>query len=203
MKIDKLQLNPNIYSSNVYLIRGDWNKIDDVNALIDAGNDPNIVNVIKNYNTGVGKKSVDKIILTHSHFDHIHAAKILKEHYKCEIYSYSKLDITDHKVFNNQLIKLGDTNCYIFHTPGHSSDSISIYCPDNLSIFTGDLPFIINSIGGTYTDEHIYSIKTILSLNIKTIYPGHGDPITGNIKQILNETYNNMIKSNNMIKNAK
>lgn len=198
MKVDRLNLNSNIYTSNVYLIRGNWNKLDDVNALIDAGADNDIISKIKEFSTGVGKKAVDIVIITHSHFDHTQAVPIIKKEYNSTIYSYANLEFTDQKLKHNQIIKLGDEYCQILHTPGHSSDSVSVYCPDSKILFCGDLQVVINSLGGTFTDEYIKSIELLSNYNIEKIYPGHGDIITGDIKKILNNTLNNMIKSNKL-----
>ncbi|HOJ37469.1 MAG TPA: MBL fold metallo-hydrolase [Ignavibacteriales bacterium] len=198
MKIDKLNLNPNIYSSNVYLIRGFWNKIDDVNAIIDTGADKNIINIVRGYSTGVGKKPIEKVIITHSHFDHIQALAEIKKEFNPVVLSYAKLDFTDILVKHNEIIKIGDELAVIYHTPGHSFDSISVYCPQSKALFCGDLQVIINSIGGTFTNEYINSIELLLSLDIEIIYPGHGNPITGDIKKILINTLSNMKKSNEL-----
>ena len=36
MRVTLFKKNPKVYSCNVYLVRGDWNAIDDVNTLIDV-----------------------------------------------------------------------------------------------------------------------------------------------------------------------
>ena len=70
MKVTNLTEGSKIYTSNVYLILGDFNGIDDVNTIIDSGRDSSIFNKITMINTGLGKKQVDQIIITHCHFDH-------------------------------------------------------------------------------------------------------------------------------------
>jgi glyoxylase-like metal-dependent hydrolase (beta-lactamase superfamily II) len=59
-----------IYTSNVYLLAGDWNCIQDVNTLVDVGSDNSIIDLINHASTGVGKIRVEKVILTHNHYDH-------------------------------------------------------------------------------------------------------------------------------------
>jgi len=48
MKITNLAERHTTYTSNAYLLTGDYNKPDDINALIDAGQDPVIIeNLLK------------------------------------------------------------------------------------------------------------------------------------------------------------
>ncbi|MBW1746511.1 MAG: MBL fold metallo-hydrolase, partial [Deltaproteobacteria bacterium] len=70
MKIINLTNDSKIYTSNVYFLIGDWKGFDDVNALIDAGRDHSIIEKIKKLDTGVGKKKLEKVVLTHGHYDH-------------------------------------------------------------------------------------------------------------------------------------
>ena len=37
MKIDNLTVKSTVYTSNAYLVRGDWNKLSDINTLVDVG----------------------------------------------------------------------------------------------------------------------------------------------------------------------
>ncbi len=65
-----LSAKSKIYTSNVYLLTGDWNCIQDVNTLVDVGRDPSVIDEIYQASTGVGKTKVEKVILTHNHYDH-------------------------------------------------------------------------------------------------------------------------------------
>lgn len=64
-----------------------------------------------------------------------------------------------------------DIDGEIIHTPGHSDDSISLIL-DNGIAFTGDLP------SSTWAEDPLRKVELswqrIRSLNVKTIYPGHG-----------------------------
>ena len=76
MKVTLLKKNPNIYTCNAYLVRGNWNAISDVNTLIDIGTDSYIYEELQTISTGVGKRRVEQVILTHEHFDHASGLKI-------------------------------------------------------------------------------------------------------------------------------
>jgi glyoxylase-like metal-dependent hydrolase (beta-lactamase superfamily II) len=70
MKVIPLRKRGTQYTCNVYLVLGTWNRIEDVNTLVDVGPDDFILNEIPEIPTGVGKVPVQQIVLTHNHFDH-------------------------------------------------------------------------------------------------------------------------------------
>lgn len=178
-RIDNILPNLNIYSSNVYFIRGAYNAIADVNSLIDAGNNPQILDEINKLYTGVGKKTLDQIIITHAHFDHTGLIPELVKLYQPKIMAWNKFE--NYNTINlkdNDIFRLGDEWCQIIHTPGHSNDSICIYCPESKCLFSGDTQLNVQTTDGTYTREYIRSLEKLTKLNINIIYPGHGNPIT-------------------------
>ena len=52
MKVLKLTGNTKIYTGNSYLVLGNWNRLDDVNTVVDAGSDGSIIHDIEEINTG-------------------------------------------------------------------------------------------------------------------------------------------------------
>lgn len=197
MKVIKLNTNPNLYSSNSYLLLGTWNKLDDVNALIDTGSDDYIINEIEKINKGVGKRPLEKVILTHTHFDHIGALKELKKKYSVEVMAFTKVPGVDRLLVDNELIKLGDDYFQIIHSPGHSSDSACIYCASERILFTGDTSIRVYSKDSTYTEEYIETISKLARLRVSIVYPGHGEPIDENPEGILYNTLN-VLKGNSL-----
>jgi glyoxylase-like metal-dependent hydrolase (beta-lactamase superfamily II) len=188
MKIFKLETNPIIYSSNAYLVLGDWNKLDDINALIDTGSDGFIQAHIRNINTGVGKVQVNKIILTHTHFDHIGGVRTLQKLYNCQVLAYVEYEENIKKLRDGEVLHLGDNYFEIIYSPGHSSDSICLYNKSEGILFSGDTQIRINSTDGTYTPEFVNTIKRLAELKLTVIYPGHGEPIMENPERILQNT---------------
>ncbi len=195
MKVTLFKKDPNTYTCNVYLIRGDWNAISDVNTLIDVGTNGFIIDELQTISTGVGKRRVEQVILTHEHFDHTGGLKHIIELYKPKVYAFSKITGVDEVLKNGMHLKVGDADAEIFHTPGHSHDSACIYLPEDKVLFSGDTALNIKSPGGSYTYEYVKVIERLLSKDIQTVYSGHDDPMTGNVKHILENTYQNIISS--------
>ncbi|MBI2418856.1 MAG: MBL fold metallo-hydrolase [Ignavibacteriales bacterium] len=195
MKVIKLQHNPAIYCGNAYLLLGDWNKLDDVNTVIDTTSDSFITKHIDEINTGLGKNAVDRIILTHSHFDHNGGVAVMKKKYDCEVLAYLPGSDITRTVHDGEEIKIADCYFTVIHTPGHSSDSICLYCKKDGVLFSGDTSIRVYQNDGTYTADFVESIEKLSKLHVRIVYPGHGDPITENPDGIIKETLKILTKS--------
>lgn len=185
MRVYTLPYNHDTYSSNVYLLRGDFNALTDVNTVIDTGGDCALIAEIKKVNTGLGKKPVDQVILTHNHFDHTGGIKCLIKEFDPKIYSFTPPNEKYIRVRNFEHIKVADTICEVIHAPFHSADSICLYFEKEKIIFTGDVQLIYTSKGASLTPEYFEFIETLARMNLKIVYPGHGKPIVGDIKNKL------------------
>ena len=140
MKILNLTSESKMYTSNVYLITGTWNAIGDLNTLVDVGRDPSVIEKINNASTGVGKHRVEQVVLTHSHYDHASLLPQIKKTFNPEVYAYShSLEGVDHLLKDGDTLKLGDRIFEVIYTPGHSSDSICLYCEEERVLFAGDV----------------------------------------------------------------
>ena len=193
MKILNLTEGTTVYTSNVYLVTGSWNALKDKNTLIDVGRDPAVFEKINHASTGVGKHKVDQVIITHSHFDHASLLPRIREVCKPEVFAFSKyIKHIDTVVRDGDLLRVGDETAEIIHTPGHSSDSICIYCRESRTLFAGDTPLIIRSDDGTYEEEFILALENICTKNVAAIYPGHGDPLCHNCKELLQKSLRNV-----------
>jgi glyoxylase-like metal-dependent hydrolase (beta-lactamase superfamily II) len=195
MKILMLKKNPNQYSCNVYFVRGTWNALSDINTLIDVGIDDYILNEIDTLSTGVGKKRVEQVILTHEHFDHASGLKYIRKIYNPPVIAYANIDGGNIAALDGMHVKIGDCDAEILHTPGHSHDSICIYCETEKTLFSGDTPLFIRSSGGTYSHQFMNIIEKLSKLKIESIYSGHDEPILSNINIIFKETLRNIRKS--------
>ena len=166
------------YTSNAYLITGDWKAIDDVNTLVDVGRDPAIISTIEAASTGVGKKRVAQVILTHDHYDHVTMLDKIRELYSPVVCAYSRhFPGVDRVLHDGDVLRCGDREFRVIWGPGHSSDSIFLYCPSDGVLFTGDNPPRLASRDLGYSDAFLAAMDYIARLDVRVSYPGHGPPI--------------------------
>lgn len=196
MKVFNLTSDSKIYTSNVYLITGDWNSMDDVNTLVDVGRDPLVIDKIYNSPTGVGKTRVEQIILTHSHYDHASLLPDIIKLFNPKVYAFSEaqLDVT-YRLKGGEVIKAGDRIFDVIYTPGHSNDSVCLYCEEERVLFAGDTCVVIMSADGSYEDGFVAGLEILCKKNIETIYFGHGPPMHENCNKVLRTSLDNVRKS--------
>ncbi len=195
MRVSLLKNNPLVYSCNVYLVRGDWNKIEDINTLIDVGTDGFIIEELKATSTGFGKKRVEQVIITHEHFDHAGGLVHIKKEYNPTVFSHAHLKFTDFITMDGLELQIGDKQAVIFNTPGHSNDSICIYCEEESTLFSGDTPVNIRTPGGSYNAKYVEALEKLVKLKVNTLYPGHDYPVLKDAHILLQNTLKNVLKS--------
>jgi len=197
MQIVNIKGSNNVYSSNVYMVHGEWKKMHDVNTLIDVGSDPSIIDVINSMNMGVGKKKVDQVILTHVHSDHSSILPLIIKEYNPTVYAFSPfMEGATHVLTDGQTILIGDQYFEVIHTPGHSSDSVSLYNATSKVLFVGDTSVIVRGLdSGVYEEDYINAIKKLCQKQVRAIYFGHGDPVFGNGQSLLVESLKNIRQS--------
>lgn len=196
MKIIPILGKHDIYSSNVYMVMGDWKRIEDLNTLVDVGNDPSIIEVIGKMNGGVGKNKVEQVVLTHDHSDHTGILPLIKAAFHPKVYAFSPFMAgVDHILKHGDTIRMGEQDFEVLHTPGHSSDSVCLYNKDHGVIFVGDTPVMIRSADGAYENAFCQALIKLCRRNIKTIYFGHGDPIVHHAQEMLQTSLQNVRKS--------
>jgi glyoxylase-like metal-dependent hydrolase (beta-lactamase superfamily II) len=145
--------------------------------------------------------SIDQIINTHSHEDHIGAnahlaaqypkVKILahpfalpilaQPHIKQPLHLYRRLvwgmpsPSEAQPLHNGSLIKTENYQFQVVYTPGHTSDHLCLYEPDQGWIFTGDL-FVGGRDRAIRAGSDIWqiidSLKLIAALPLDAMYPG-------------------------------
>ena len=128
------------------------------------------------------KLILDKILITHSHHDHIkyvsdyldyfNLIKVYLSHKSAKKFKFISLT-------NNQIISIGYYMITCMETPGHYYDSMCFWDSKNKRIFTGDTIFIgrtgrvissMSSIEDLY--RSVYNILLKLPLDT-VIHPGH------------------------------
>lgn len=87
--------------------------------------------------------------------------------------------VLPHLIFNSGTLSLrvGKKNLILMHTPGHSSDGISILVEEDRVLFAGDVFLPIPSLVDGDPDTMTESIKMIGGMGLENIVQGHGDII--------------------------
>lgn len=174
-----------------------------IGFIIDPGaNGKELIDIIQKKNL-----KIDKIIITHGHFDHIGAVNELHSELNIPIFAHENSDmylkdpkynmsdtVGDNIIINDinylkdkdilEFPKNSDMNLKVLYTPGHTKDSCIFYNEKEKICFTGDTIFY-GSIGrwdfpGGNFNEIENSIKTkVFSLPPDTsLLPGHEDITT-------------------------
>ena len=192
MRIIPLRKSNWKYSCNSYLILGDWNRVEDINTLIDPGIDGFVLNEIETLSTGCGKVAVEQVILTHNHFDHAAGVKAVKERYKVRVMAFADGPGVDELLPDGRFIKAGNDFLEVIHLPGHSSDSICLYAPTVKALFIGDNQIRVNGGIEVYEGEYLRGLEKIASHVIENIYPGHDAPIVKRCNEHINRMLNSV-----------
>jgi glyoxylase-like metal-dependent hydrolase (beta-lactamase superfamily II) len=193
MRVCHLSRNTRLYSSNVYLVLGDWSRLADVNTLVDAGADPQVISFVEEAPTGVGKRKVDRVILTHRHYDHSLMLPEIRARFGARVAGWGPADdLVDEPLTDGQLLRLGDDEFEVVHTPAHTDDSICLYSAANRVLFAGDTPLLIQAADQGYHDAFIDALARLADRPVSTIYFGHGNPLTEDCNARLYESLANV-----------
>jgi glyoxylase-like metal-dependent hydrolase (beta-lactamase superfamily II) len=195
MKLIQLKRNPKAYSSFAYLVLGSWNRLEDINTLVDVGIDAYVLDEIEGLSTGCGKWPVEQVVLTHNHFDHVNGLAAIKERYRPKVFAFADSELVDELLEDGQVLRMGDRDFEVIHAPGHSEDSICLYCHEERVLFSGDLSWRILTVQGTYTLEHVALLERLASLEIQKIYSGHDPPVTQRVNEMIRNTVSNVKRS--------
>ncbi len=155
---------------------------------------------------------IEKILLTHGHFDHTEAVEVIRRernipyyihkegqkylessHYNLSRYCKRNIVLKNALLLdNNDIISLDvnpDIKLEIIHTPGHTEDSVIYYSKRDSFAFVGDTIFL-GSIGSTqYPGGDSKQLQdSILNRIFKlpndtVLYPGHSDSTTIGIEK--------------------
>lgn len=185
-------LYPGAWGSNCYLLVSGNHA-----AVVDPSADANTIRNTLQQKYGA---SLDFILLTHGHFDHIVSAdslrdltgaplyihkwdaEMLADSKKNAFYSFFRMDRTyrpaERLLEDGDVLSLGEESIRVISTPGHSQGSVCYLCNEEFLI-TGDTLF--ENAYGRYdlwggNEESLFSsLASLRDLNqALPIYPGHG-----------------------------
>jgi glyoxylase-like metal-dependent hydrolase (beta-lactamase superfamily II) len=194
MKIIPLKKSDTVYTCHSYLILGDWNRIEDLNTIIDPGIDGFIIDEIERISTGFGKTPIEQVILTHNHFDHAAGLRDLKLKYKFRVFAFSDGPGVDELLTDGQFLRVGDDCLEVIHTPGHSSDSICLYAPAEKALFSGDTQLRVRASCETYSNDYVAGLMKLAGREIRSIYSGHDAPLTKDCTEMIQLSLSNLGK---------
>ena len=182
MKVKLLRVGP--IGTNCYILEDDQTNLA---AVIDPGDEPELIQ------EALEKEGVEVryLLLTHGHYDHTTAVPALHRVYpQADIYIHqadangagSTLfplagEVDDLKLYDEgDVIRLGDHEIQVLHTPGHSPGSVTLKV--EYVLFTGDTLFAgscgrIVLRGGSY-EQIMQSLKRLGELKGDFhVCPGH------------------------------
>jgi glyoxylase-like metal-dependent hydrolase (beta-lactamase superfamily II) len=175
---------------------GEYLQLSDLNTLVDVGRDERVLGEIRTIRAGIGKKPLDQIFLTHSHFDHAALLKEILTRFDVPVYAHPESRISGIiPLQDGQKVTMGDNEVEVIFAGAHSEDSVCFFCNDNGVLFSGDVPMRIYTKDGVFEKSFLSAFEKIHSYEVKEIMPGHGDPIIGNVRHMLNESYQNLKES--------
>ena len=176
-----LGLNPGMMTgpgTNTYLI----GRRDPI--LLDTGAGvPEYMNGLTGYLAERGWTQPSRVVLTHRHRDHLGGVAHLRERYRGLhvgklIHRDADLPEGIETLRDGQTIEGDGATLVAIHTPGHASDHLCYYLPEENAVFTGDVVLagsttVIPAEDGDLLD-YMNSLKRLQQLGVRRIYPAHG-----------------------------
>jgi ribonuclease/clavin/mitogillin len=179
-----LGLNPGLMTgpgTNTYLI----GRTDPV--LLDTGAGmPGYLPLLEGYLRERGWKQPSRVVLTHRHRDHLGGVTAVRERFPGVRVSKMKHRDTDlpepiANLSDGEPVHADGATLIPVYTPGHASDHLCYYLPEEKAVFTGDVVLggsttVIPADDGNLKD-YMDSLRRLLALDIARIYPAHGPVI--------------------------
>ena len=166
-----LKISPiNAFSDNyIWLIQ-----TNEGNTLVDPGDSKPIISTIDKL--GI---TIDDILITHHHFDHIGGLELLKPLIKGSVIGpkNNAIDLLDKQVGEGDIIESIGLQFSVFEVPGHTLDHIAFYSETEKEVlFCGDTIFSGGCgrvFEGTF-EQMNHSLEKLINLPSKTeIYCAH------------------------------
>jgi hydroxyacylglutathione hydrolase len=132
--------------------------------------------------------TVEQLLLTHHHVDHVAENAVYKERLGVEILAHpleaEQLENVDRTIEPDEELSVGDLRIKAIHTPGHTGGMLN-FLVNGGDVFTGDTLFK-GSVGGVkapgstgFADIKHSIMDVLLALPDETrVHPGHTDPTT-------------------------
>lgn len=166
---------PTKFTSNVFLVTGERT------VLVDAGANFDVVQAIR-----TETDTLDAVVLTHTHPDHVGNLDRVKETFDVDVWGYDESQQgINHAIADEGTVSIGDHDYVALHTPGHKDDHLCFFSPTVGVLFAGDLIFQNGSFGRTDLEEgdrealieSIDRVKRRVGENLQELHTGHGPSV--------------------------
>ena len=179
-----LGLNPGLMTgpgTNTYLVgRRDPILIDTGTCIADY------MPLLERYLEERGWRRPSRILLTHRHVDHIGGVAQIRARFPGMpvakmIHRDSNLPDAIDDIHDGETVRGDGVTLVPVYTPGHASDHLCYYLVEEKALFTGDVVLggsttVIPSGDGDLLD-YLSSLRRLLGLDLRRIYPAHGPVI--------------------------
>src|SRR5918996_912939 len=179
-----LGLNPGMMTgpgTNTYLV----GRRDPI--LIDSGfGVPEYVPLLRRYLGERGWRRPSRVLLTHRHRDHLGGVGDLRQAFpglRVSKRIHRDTDLPDgiDDLRDGDVVEGDGVTLVAIATPGHASDHLCYYLPEEKAVFTGDVVLsgstsVIPSGDGDLLD-YMNSLRRLQALDIRRIYSAHGPVI--------------------------
>lgn len=193
------------FSSNVFVVESKRNFIVDTGM----GGSESIIDYVDSKGL-----EIERIILTHRHYDHTGNAEMFTEEIDAPLYAHpleaeALRNADDHTIISSSFgTKMPELDVKdltdeeysgfkIIHTPGHTDGSISLYDQEEKVLFSGDTVFPSGGVGRTDLptgdiNKLRDSVEKLASLDVKTMYSGHGPDVKQNTSKHIELSLKNL-----------
>ena len=167
--------------TNTYLLAGD------APILIDTGAGvPAYETAFRSALAECGINRLEAVLVTHGHRDHVGGVDQIRQIFpEARVRKMSRPAAEPLRAFeplqDGERVMANGFGLRAIFTPGHAMDHLCFYLEDERILFSGDLVLgtgttVIPVDGGDMT-AYLASLRRLLELDIREIYPGHGPVI--------------------------